>query len=402
LAVDCSYDALGNRLVSGDRLFIPDHADPLKRPLIEAEAATGEPVRYYLWAPGRLLGFIERASGALTVAHCDEYGSVVALTDASGNTLHTACYGPNGQDWGTTGTNPPPFAWLGGHGVQRVDVSARLGPLYLTRYRLYSASLQRFLSPDPLGLFGGLNLYAYADGDPLSYIDPLGLCAEGSYWETGSYIGDVRQFVAGYGDALIGVAVGLNQMGEWLMNAAAYPSLNIAQDLWKGVRAIPGNIAATWQSGMRSQGQIIGSALITAGTIAAPHAQAGGITKAATGTTRSTAISPYRYTQAGETFQHYSSVQHAESLATGLRPGSYSTTARVLSGVEAQRGLALPQVNPPNAVYTVSPPAGTPIRVNPITRPQFGQPGGLPEVEFILGSPQGSVSGPTLIPRGFP
>lgn len=135
--------------------------------MIEADAATGAPLRYYLWAPGRLLGFIDAASGALTVAHCDEYGSVIALTDASGAVLHTACYGPNGQDWGASGTNPTPFAWLGGHGVQQVAVSEHLGPLYLTRHRLYSASLQRFLSPDPLGLAGGLNLYAYAEGDPL-------------------------------------------------------------------------------------------------------------------------------------------------------------------------------------------------------------------------------------------
>jgi YD repeat-containing protein len=118
-ALNHSYDPLGNRIISGDRLFIPDHADPLKRPLIEADAATGAPLRYYLWAPGRLLGFIDAASGALTVAHCDEYGSVIALTDASGTVLHTACYGPNGQDWGTSGTNPTPFAWLGGHGVQQ-------------------------------------------------------------------------------------------------------------------------------------------------------------------------------------------------------------------------------------------------------------------------------------------
>lgn len=181
LAVDCSYDALGNRVVASDRLWLPDHADPLKRPLIEADAATGEPLRYYLWGPGRLLGFIDAASGALTVAHCDEYGSVVALTDASGAVLHTACHGPNGQDWGTIGTNPTPFAWLGGHGVQKSAVSDHLGPLYLTRYRLYAASLNRFLSPDPIGLAGGLNLYAYAEGDPLSYIDPLGLCGQ-SVW----------------------------------------------------------------------------------------------------------------------------------------------------------------------------------------------------------------------------
>ena len=33
-------------------------------------------------------------------------------------------------------------------------------------------------SPDPLGPAGGINLYAYANNDPLSYIDPLGLCPE--------------------------------------------------------------------------------------------------------------------------------------------------------------------------------------------------------------------------------
>jgi hypothetical protein len=62
------------------------------------------------------------------VAHCDEYGSVIAFTDASGTVFHTACYGPNGQDWGATGANPTPFAWLGGHGVQQVAVSDHIGP----------------------------------------------------------------------------------------------------------------------------------------------------------------------------------------------------------------------------------------------------------------------------------
>ena len=272
--VECTYDPLGNRLISGDRLFIPDHADPLKRPLMECDLS-GNVLRYYLWAPGRLLGFIDAASGTLTVAHRDEYGSVIALTDASGNTLHTACYGPNGQDWGTTGANPTPFAWLGGHGVQQVAVSGHLGPLYLTRHRLYSASLQRFLSPDPLGLAGGLNLYAYAEGDPLSYIDPLGLCSENNYWETGSYLGDVGQFFLGYGDAIADTVGGLYnvvrhpiQTAAGLFNAVAHP-VQTAQAMADG-------IAETWNSGNRGRGRVAGNAFIIAATIAAPHAKASG------------------------------------------------------------------------------------------------------------------------------
>ena len=52
-----------------------------------------------------------------------------------------------------------------------------------------------------------------------------------------------------------------------------------------------------------------------------------------------------------------------------------------------------------DAVYTASPPTGTPIRVNSITQPLYGQPGGLPEVNFILGTPPGSVSPPVPIKK---
>jgi len=105
-----------------------------------------------------------------------------------------ANYGPHGEDWESVGTNPTPFAWLGGYGVQTLETDTPL-KLYLTRHRVYSATLNRFLSSDPMGLEGGLNLYAYGEGNPMAYIDPLGLCAEQSVWSA---------FWEGFGEGLKG------------------------------------------------------------------------------------------------------------------------------------------------------------------------------------------------------
>lgn len=48
------------------------------------------------------------------------------------------------------------------------------GLLYM-RARYYNPYLCRFLNPDPTGFSGGLNWFAYANGNPVSYTDPLGL-----------------------------------------------------------------------------------------------------------------------------------------------------------------------------------------------------------------------------------
>ncbi len=49
--------------------------------------------------------------------------------------------------------------------------------LHYNLFRYYAPECGRFVSQDPIGLRGGLNLYAYAP-NPLTWIDPLGLKAD--------------------------------------------------------------------------------------------------------------------------------------------------------------------------------------------------------------------------------
>ena len=60
--------------------------------------------------------------------------------------------------------------------------------MVLTYYRAYDPALNRWLSADPIGEMGGINLYAYCYGNPLNFYDPDGMRPE--WMLTNAEIGD--------------------------------------------------------------------------------------------------------------------------------------------------------------------------------------------------------------------
>jgi murein DD-endopeptidase MepM/ murein hydrolase activator NlpD len=63
----------------------------------------------------------------------------------------------------------------------------------------------RFTQLDPIGLAGGLNLYGFADGDPVNFSDPFGLCPEDITGKPclnplGSRAMNIRPGVGGFGE----------------------------------------------------------------------------------------------------------------------------------------------------------------------------------------------------------
>ena len=100
----------------------------------------------------------------------DGLSSVRMLTDSAGAVTATLDYSEFGAPV-TASTNP--HTYVGGLGV-RNETSTSPGMFYM-RARWFASDLGRFISSDPIGFAGGLNLYAYVGNNPINDVDPSGL-----------------------------------------------------------------------------------------------------------------------------------------------------------------------------------------------------------------------------------
>ncbi|MDF9619166.1 RHS repeat-associated core domain-containing protein [Pseudomonas entomophila] len=116
--------------------------------------------------------------------HCDHLGTPLELTNQQGEIVWAGQY----TAWGEVREERTEGARLVGVRnplrFQGQYEDLEMG-LHYNRYRYYEPKLGRYLTVDPIGLAGGLNTYDYAAGNPLTYVDALGLnpaagCAVGA------------------------------------------------------------------------------------------------------------------------------------------------------------------------------------------------------------------------------
>ena len=97
----------------------------------------------------------------------DAVGSTLAITNASGAVATEYSYEAYGAttQTGTANENSQQYTGRENDGTG----------LYYYRARYYSSTYGRFVAEDPIGLAGGINLYAYVNEDPVNLVDPMGL-----------------------------------------------------------------------------------------------------------------------------------------------------------------------------------------------------------------------------------
>lgn len=158
------------------------------------------------------------APGGLLFPAYDGNGNLMAAYDSSGQPMAEFEYSAYGELLRKTGSvaDDIPFRFA----TKYYDAETKL--VYYN-YRYYSPDLGRFLSSDPIGESGGLNLYAFVNNNPVSSFDFLGLERVDATFYSQFYVfgsaSGTRDFSGGgVGSSLSGMSAGLIGVGDALLD----------------------------------------------------------------------------------------------------------------------------------------------------------------------------------------
>jgi RHS repeat-associated protein len=138
--------------------------------IIAESNSSGTATAEYVYLNGQPLAKIE--DGNIYYYHNDHLGTPQKMTDASGTVVWAADYKPFGEATITVSTITNNLRFPG----QYFDAETSLDYNY---YRDYNPVIGRYIEADPIGLDGGINLFAYVQNSPIIKTDPQGLDSAG-------------------------------------------------------------------------------------------------------------------------------------------------------------------------------------------------------------------------------
>lgn len=200
---------------AGTTYFAPDASGVLL-----AEYGNGGWINY-VWLGGRLIG--REVNGQLEAIGGDQLGRPQVVTNASQAVVWSAQNWPFTRNVAIANTVPLNLGFPG----QYYDAESGL---WNNGFRDYDPALGRYVESDPIGLGGGINTYVYVGGNPLGYIDPLGL----NEWQASLGFGGTGAFVFfGIGGS---INVGITSNGNLFFQAERHGELGLGAYLGAGLQ----------------------------------------------------------------------------------------------------------------------------------------------------------------------